>query len=307
MMNFLILLTLYGFSSTAPARDVELSLTPREPLQGQVFLVELSGTKAQDQVSGRFGQQKIRFFLDEARRHRALVAVRLKQPAEPVSLLIEITLPDGDLMVHGVPVSVRKRKIPYRTLRVAPKYVRPPRRVRQRIRRESKAMSALWRAEATPRAWRGSFVPALQGAITSPYGATRRYNRKYVRSHYGVDINGNVGDPLKAIATGRVVMVADRYYSGGTVVIDHGLKLFSLYYHLSTFLVEAGQWVEKGQHIGSVGKSGRVTGPHLHLATKIENVTFDPMSLFDLDLDEHSQAPEAQEVKKIETKLESKD
>jgi murein DD-endopeptidase MepM/ murein hydrolase activator NlpD len=82
-----------------------------------------------------------------------------------------------------------------------------------------------------------------------------------------------------------VVLVADHYYSGGTVIIDHGLRLFSLYFHLSEFLVETGDRVKKGQLIGKVGRSGRVTGPHLHLGTRVEGLSFDPLSLLEFDFD----------------------
>jgi murein DD-endopeptidase MepM/ murein hydrolase activator NlpD len=100
-----------------------------------------------------------------------------------------------------------------------------------------------------------------------------------------VDIDGKTGDPVVAIGAGRVVMVSDRYYAGGTVVIDHGLRLYSLYFHLSEFLVEVGDNVEKGQLIGKVGRSGRVTGPHLHLGTRVEGLSFDPLSLLKFDFE----------------------
>ena len=105
-------------------------------------------------------------------------------------------------------------------------------------------------------------------------------------TNLGLDIDGRSGSPVRAIGAGRVVMVVERYYSGGTVVIDHGLRLFSLYYHLSAMGVRPGQGVERGQRIGKVGRSGRVTGPHLHLSTKVEGEHCDPLSLFGFDFDE---------------------
>ena len=104
----------------------------------------------------------------------------------------------------------------------------------------------------------------------------------------GLPSDGDMGNSEvghNAIGAGRVVMVADRYYAGRTVVIDHGLRLFSLYIHLSEELVREGQSVRKGQLIGRVGRTGRVTGPHLHLGTKVEGVTFDPVSLLDFDFE----------------------
>ena len=84
-------------------------------------------------------------------------------------------------------------------------------------------------------------------------------------------------------------MVSDRFYSGGTLVIDHGLRLFSLYFHLSEFSVKVGQLVKKNQLIGKVGRSGRVTGPHVHLSTKIEGLSFDSLSLLEYDFQGEAQ------------------
>jgi murein DD-endopeptidase MepM/ murein hydrolase activator NlpD len=88
-----------------------------------------------------------------------------------------------------------------------------------------------------------------------------------------------------------VVLASDCYYSGGTIVLDHGLGLFSLYFHLSGFLVKQGDKVERGQHIGKVGATGRATGSHLHMSTRIGATLFNPLSLIKLDLSEGG-APE---------------
>ena len=146
-------------------------------------------------------------------------------------------------------------------------------------------MRSIWRALPSKRKWRGSFVWPRKDEICSTFGAKRMFNKKLASRHFGVDIDGKDGDPVRAIGTGRVVMVSDRYYAGGTVVIDHGLRLYSLYFHLSEFLVKTGDTVEKGQLIGKVGRSGRVTGPHLHLGTRVEGLSFDPLSLLEFDFD----------------------
>jgi murein DD-endopeptidase MepM/ murein hydrolase activator NlpD len=152
-------------------------------------------------------------------------------------------------------------------------------------------MKSIWRALPSKRKWRGSFVWPRKDEICSTFGARRMFNDKLKSRHFGVDIDGKTGDPVLAIGAGRVVMVSDRYYAGGTVVIDHGLRLFSLYFHLSEFQVEVGDMVEKGQLIGKVGRSGRVTGPHLHLGIRVEGLSFDPLSLLEFDFDEGGAQP----------------
>jgi murein DD-endopeptidase MepM/ murein hydrolase activator NlpD len=112
------------------------------------------------------------------------------------------------------------------------------------------------------------------------------FNGQLRSRHWGLDIDGRLGDPILAMGDGTVVMVAERYYSGGTLVIDHGLRLFSLYFHLSEFAVKPGERVARGQLIGRVGSTGRSTGPHLHLTTKLEDRSFDPTALLEMDLRE---------------------
>ena len=87
--------------------------------------------------------------------------------------------------------------------------------------------------------------------------------------HYGVDLNGKIGTPVRASAAGRVVMSSMRWGSGGTLILDHGGGLYTVYFHLSKRRVEVGSEVQRGQRIGDIGRSGRVTGPHLHFGVAI--------------------------------------
>ena len=134
-------------------------------------------------------------------------------------------------------------------------------------------------------AYENKDIDGLVALASSRFGLRRTFNGKLQSRHLGLDIDGSLGRPVRAIGAGRVVLVAQRYYSGLTVVIDHGLRLFSMYYHLSAAEVEPGQRVSKGQRIGRVGRSGRVTGPHLHLSFKVEGENIDPLSLFGFDFD----------------------
>jgi len=286
MMAIKILLPLLLLATDQPARDLSVKVFPPRPAQGKFLLVQVEGAEPGDRVSGEFAGRKLRFFIDDKGRVRALTAVSWKQEPGDASLVVTVQPPRGDPIVKGVAVPVLKYQFEEQELKVNPKYVRPPREVRARIRRERAAMKSIWRAPTSKRKWRGSFVWPRQDEICSTFGAKRMFNDKLKSRHFGVDIDGKTGDPVVAMAAGRVVMVSDRYYAGGTVVIDHGLRLFSLYFHLSEFLVEVGDMVEKGQLIGKVGRSGRVTGPHLHLGTRVEGLSFDPLSLLEFDFDQ---------------------
>ncbi len=154
---------------------------------------------------------------------------------------------------------------------------RPPKRNRAEQRRIS---AALGRSEKT-RLWKQAFVaPTSTSTVTSEYGVKRTFNNVIKSRHRGLDLDGAVGDSVLATNDGVVRLAArDYYYVGSAVVIDHGLGLFSLYFHLSSVDVEVGEWMRRGQKIGKVGKSGRVTGPHLHFAIKLAGQYIDPVGL----------------------------
>jgi murein DD-endopeptidase MepM/ murein hydrolase activator NlpD len=291
MTVFKLLIPLLLLATEQPARDLAVRVFPPRPAQGRLVVVQVEGARPGDRVSGVFAGRKLRFFIDEQGRVRALSAVAWKQPPGDASLVVTLEPPQGDAIIQGVAVPVLPGKFETQELSVDSKYVRPPRNERARIRSERAALKIVWRAPPTQRKWRGSFVWPCQGEISSPFGARRMFNRKLKSRHFGVDIDQKTGDPVRAVGAGRVVMVAERYYSGGTVIVDHGLRLFSLYFHLSEFLVNTGDMVERGQLIGKVGGSGRATGPHLHLGTRVEGLSFDPLSLLEFDLGEGEARP----------------
>ncbi|MBN2494802.1 MAG: M23 family metallopeptidase [Deltaproteobacteria bacterium] len=281
------LLLVCGGAAGQPALpELALGAVPPDPQRGQVILFELEGARPGDRVGGAFLGRSLRFFVDGRGRVRALAAVNLEDPTGMTPAAIRLESPEGETRTLSRPIRVRPGRFERQELRVDPRYVRPPASARERIQRERTEMRRLFEAAPTPRAWRGSFVWPREDEITSPFGLRRLFNDELASRHWGLDIDGRRGSPVEAIGAGRVVMCAKRYYSGGTVVIDHGLRLFSLYFHLSAIEVAEGQAVRKGQRIGRVGRSGRATGPHLHVGTKVEDVSFDPVSLFDLDLDE---------------------
>ena len=126
------------------------------------------------------------------------------------------------------------------------------------------------------------FVLPLQSVITSDFGKERLYNGRHKGFHSGTDFRAPVGTPVKASNDGVVVLVKNRFYSGGTVVIDHGEGIYTCYFHLSKFLVKKGERVKRSQLIALSGKSGRVTGPHLHFAVRVYGVQVDPMQFVTL-------------------------
>ena len=118
--------------------------------------------------------------------------------------------------------------------------------------------------------------------ITSRFGAAREFNGEITSRHLGTDFAGQVGAPVRAPARGVVALVADFYLAGHALYLDHGGGLVTGYFHLSRTLVAPGDTVLPGQPVGEVGRSGRVTGPHLHWIARYGAINVDPMSLVEL-------------------------
>jgi murein DD-endopeptidase MepM/ murein hydrolase activator NlpD len=165
-------------------------------------------------------------------------------------------------------------------LRVPAKYAVPDSAAAERIRTEVElAKSVSRRAHGTPRAWTRPFRSPRPGRVTSGFGTAREFNGVVASRHMGTDFAGAVGAPVFAANTGVVALTGDFYLAGKVVYLDHGAGLVTGYFHLSRIEVEPGALVQRGQRIGRVGKSGRVTGPHLHWIARYGTVTVDPMSV----------------------------
>ncbi len=190
---------------------------------------------------------------------------------------------DGATDTATLALPVRHRRLPGERLRVAPEFARPPDSLKERIRLESELVDGVReRAHETARLWHEPFEPPRESVITSAFGIPRIFNGAVRSRHYGVDFAGQWGAPVHAANRGAVALVADLYYSGTTVLIDHGAGLVTGYFHLSRVLVVPGDTVERGQLLGRVGASGRVTRPHLHWFAAYGGVTVDPFDLLKL-------------------------
>jgi murein DD-endopeptidase MepM/ murein hydrolase activator NlpD len=127
--------------------------------------------------------------------------------------------------------------------------------------------------------WTASFLKPRTSVITSEFGSGRLFNGQVTARHLGVDFRGAVGDPVRAANRGVVALVDNFFLAGNVVYIDHGGGVVTAYFHLSKPLVATGDMVRRGQEIGLVGNTGRVTGPHLHWAARYGAITVNPLDL----------------------------
>lgn len=153
-------------------------------------------------------------------------------------------------------------------------------RVRQ-VRRDNRTLGDILATRSRIRPWKEGFLLPLKGRITTRFGTGRILNGKPRGSHSGVDIAGRKGTPVMASNDGKVLLADDFYLSGKTVVVDHGWGVLTIYAHLDRFRVREGQDVERGQVLGTVGSTGRATGPHLHFGAFVRGIKVDPLQLIE--------------------------
>jgi murein DD-endopeptidase MepM/ murein hydrolase activator NlpD len=155
----------------------------------------------------------------------------------------------------------------------------------KRARREAATIRTLWVADYTLPKWKGNFMMPVDGDIVGTFGKRSIINNLRKSPHTGVDLKGNKDDPVKAINNGKVILVADHFFTGKSIFLDHGGGIISMYFHLNEILVKKGSIVKKGDVMGLVGASGRATGPHLHWGVRINGARIDPMALIELSGD----------------------
>ncbi|MFH1350503.1 MAG: M23 family metallopeptidase [Pseudomonadota bacterium] len=152
----------------------------------------------------------------------------------------------------------------------------------KRARQESRIMRSLWEAPSSDPLWNGPFLMPLSGEIMGNFGLRSIINDQTRSPHSGVDLRAEAGTPVRAINNGRVVLVADHFFSGRSIVLDHGGGIQSMYFHLEKILVGKDRPVNKGDIIGLVGSTGRSTGPHLHWGIRVNGARVEPLELIEL-------------------------
>lgn len=165
---------------------------------------------------------------------------------------------------------------PVQKLNVDKKYVDPPADEMARIKADRELVRQALAQRLPERLWVLPFVRPVPGDVSSLYGLKRVFNGQPRGVHKGLDLRGPQGQPVLACADGQVALTGNLYFSGNVVYINHGEGVFTAYLHLSEILVQNGERVRKGQVVGLVGATGRVTGPHLHLSLLVQGESVDP-------------------------------
>ena len=261
---------MHGSAWAAPRWDA-----PAEVSQGRAFVVRATDSQPFE-ASVVWRNTRIPLAVSEGAQGwegRVMLAVPMDARGE-----LELTLVDD--APHAVTVTALPVPWQESHLSVAPKYVTPPAEVQAQIARD-REHNARVLGQVRPEAeWSLPMQRPVKGSISSPFGGRRVFNGQPRAPHRGTDMRGPAGTPIHAVAAGTVVLAEPQYYSGNVVMVDHGQGVISMYAHLSAFDVKVGDRVERGQLVGRVGATGRVTGPHLHLGLMVQGVAVDAMPLY---------------------------
>jgi murein DD-endopeptidase MepM/ murein hydrolase activator NlpD len=261
-----------------PADSIGIAANARSMQPGELVVLTITVPEAADGVRLHAFKREISVYRVNATTWRGLIGIDLGVRPGTYSASVEARSGARQLRTT-YPLKVLPRRFPVRALKVDPTFVNPPSEVEERIAREAAELEQLWRRPSVEPVWPGRFVTPVPGAVASRFGARSTFNGQARSPHSGADFPSPTGAPVAAPGAGRVVLARDLYFSGSTVILDHGLGLFSLLAHLSVIGVQEGDSVAAGQEIGKVGATGRVTGPHLHWGVRAGGARVDPLAV----------------------------
>ncbi len=234
------------------------------------------------EVQGEWGGRAVPLWRedgDEAQRKGLLAADLEKAPGE-YELKVTGQMVGGEKMSCSAMVTVRKGLFATEKLQVGKEFVEPSPEQIQRANEERQKLREIFDRVTPERLWDGKFRIPLDGVTTgSNFGKRRILNGNPGSPHSGMDLPGTTGTPVHATQRGRVALAEELFFSGNTIVLDHGLGIYTFYGHLSEIDVKAGDALEAGAVLGKVGATGRVTGPHLHWGLTVERARVNPLLL----------------------------
>jgi len=264
-----------------------LELTYRALEPGEVIMVSLKDTLSVKEVTLWFlGKEYSLKQNDSNMESFAFIGLDLDTKPSRHMMKVLVREEGGTWEYIQKEIPVVAKEFPVRKLWVDEKFVTPPSWALERIKIEAEILNYIYSINSPGWLGEGEFILPTSDDVDPNFGERRIFNNNPRSSHSGVDISSPYGTSVKASNSGRVVLAKELYFAGKTVIIDHGLGLFTLCCHFSNIKVKRGEFVKKGAIIGEVGATGRVTGAHLHWGVKLLGARIDPFSLFSLPLEE---------------------
>jgi len=270
--------------SSGAAEKTSISWHPSKPRLGDVAWLHVQNVAEIATVEGSVDGRPLTFF-PYAGGHAALLGIDLEMKPGARAWRVGVVEQGREPRSAQGKLLVARRDFPLQRLTLPQTMVDLDSETERRAVAESKRLAILYRTITPERLWRGKFTkPVGTPAGGTGFGARRIINGQARSPHGGIDYSAPQGTPVVAANAGRVALVAEFFFPGRLVVLDHGLGLYTLYFHLVTASVAEGERLERGQTLGSVGATGRATGPHLHFGVQVGAARVDPATLLGLSL-----------------------
>jgi murein DD-endopeptidase MepM/ murein hydrolase activator NlpD len=274
LLLFFLLPPVEASSSSGP----DITVIPSKIGQGEIGLLSIKKKGAKPEVT--WMGRKITLVSDK-KNEIWLSFIGSDLTARPGRYKLKISPIDNN-NPHSITISVLSRDYGIRRLTLPKEMVELDADTLKRVMEESRKVRELFFRPAGYSLWRGKWIRPAPGTVVSSFGRRSIINDMERSPHSGVDLKAEKGTPVKATNSGRVALVANHFFSGLSVFIDHGGGIQSMYFHLSHVSVQVGQLVEKGATIGLSGSSGRVTGPHLHFGIRLNGGRVNPINLIEI-------------------------
>ena len=260
--------------------DLRVESFPKVARQGDVCLVRTSRPASLKSIHGEFQGERFPIaFNNETGTYEGLIGIDMS--TSPATYEIKVIATDGDNRVYSSALSLRVEKVDFgiQVLSLPPDMVDLDAKTLERVNQEARKLQALFQISRDERLWEGVFIRPVEGEISTGFGLNRIINGQQRSQHTGVDLRAEKGTPVLATNRGVVVLVDELFFTGKSVLLDHGWGLYSMYFHLSEALVKEGNLVRTGAILGRVGSTGRSTGPHLHWGIRLNGARVDPFAL----------------------------
>ncbi|HMI52965.1 MAG TPA: M23 family metallopeptidase [Candidatus Saccharimonadales bacterium] len=265
---------------------VRLHLSADQATQGSLLLAEVTTASGFTAVEGDWDGRKIEFWKagtatgQSGAGSRSLVGIDLEKPPGDYKVTVEARKANGEKAICTATVTVKQGRFATERLQVGKQFVEPDPQQVQRAEDERTRLREIYRMVSPQPLWKGKFRRPLDSVSTGGnFGKRRVLNGKAGSPHGGVDFPAITGTPVHAAQAGKVVLADNLFFSGNTVVVDHGLGIYTFYCHFSAISVKVGEEVEAGTILGKVGATGRVTGPHLHWALSVDRERVNPLEI----------------------------
>ena len=261
---------------------ITLKLNAAIATQGSLLVAEVASTNIVPAITAEWDGRAIPVWSEgkNPTSLHALLGVDLEKAPGRYEWKISWEGADGKANTCSAQVTVHAGKFPTERLKVEKQFVQPDPEQQKRAEEDQKKMRAIYDTVTPEALWTGKFrLPLKEPATGGNFGRRRILNGEARSPHAGVDFPAPSGTPVFASQSGKVVLAEELYYSGNTIVINHGYGIYTLYAHLSEIGVHAGDAVEASSEIGKVGATGRVTGPHLHWGLTVEHARVNAMDI----------------------------